>query len=103
VFWTDGGRTDLENLVLLCRHHHRLLHEGGYTATLIEGRPRFHRPDGTPIRPPDPPPPDPAPGSHALRRRHRAAGHTIDQRTTEARSGGAPWWSPQPTLDALLS
>lgn len=28
--WSDGGRTDLDNLVHLCRHHHRLVHEGGY-------------------------------------------------------------------------
>jgi hypothetical protein len=28
--WVDGGRTDIENLALLCRHHHRLLHEGGF-------------------------------------------------------------------------
>ena len=28
--WADGGATRLGNLVLLCRHHHRLLHEGGY-------------------------------------------------------------------------
>lgn len=28
--WADGGTTRLDNLVLLCRHHHRLLHEGGY-------------------------------------------------------------------------
>jgi hypothetical protein len=28
--WADGGATRLDNLVLLCRHHHRLLHEGGY-------------------------------------------------------------------------
>ena len=25
--WTDGGPTDLDNLVLLCRHHHRLIHQ----------------------------------------------------------------------------
>ena len=28
--WADGGRTDLHNLVQLCRYHHRLVHEGGY-------------------------------------------------------------------------
>jgi hypothetical protein len=28
--WVDGGETTLENLVLLCSYHHRLLHEGGY-------------------------------------------------------------------------
>lgn len=26
----DGGETRLDNLVLLCRHHHRLLHQDGY-------------------------------------------------------------------------
>jgi hypothetical protein len=29
--WADGGETSLANLILLCWHHHRLVHEGGYT------------------------------------------------------------------------
>jgi hypothetical protein len=28
--WANGGETKVDNLVHLCKHHHRLLHEGGY-------------------------------------------------------------------------
>lgn len=30
VHWAEGGETSLENLVLLCRHHHRQIHEGRF-------------------------------------------------------------------------
>ena len=30
VHWINGGPTELDNLVLLCRRHHRMVHEGGW-------------------------------------------------------------------------
>jgi Domain of unknown function (DUF222)/HNH endonuclease len=45
--WARGGETSLGNLVLLCRRHHRLLHEGGYS---IDDRLRFHDRWGQHIR-----------------------------------------------------
>src|SRR5438034_689586 len=29
-FWARGGKSDLPNLLPLCYHHHRLVHEGGW-------------------------------------------------------------------------
>ncbi len=41
------GPTDLDNLILLCGHHHRLLHEGGWSISGHPGRHlRFHDPTG---------------------------------------------------------
>ena len=37
--WADGGATRLDNLILLCRTHHRLLHEGGFRLRGIPERP----------------------------------------------------------------
>ncbi len=31
MHWADGGETSLDNAILICSHHHRLLHEGGFT------------------------------------------------------------------------
>ncbi|MEO8425142.1 MAG: DUF222 domain-containing protein [Actinomycetota bacterium] len=48
LHWADGGPTALTNLLLLCRRHHRLIHErGGFRLELFEGRPTFRRPDGS--------------------------------------------------------
>jgi hypothetical protein len=45
--WAAGGATSLENLTLLCTHHHRLLHEGGFKIRRdADNRLYFQRPDG---------------------------------------------------------
>jgi hypothetical protein len=45
--WADGGETSMDNLVLLCRRHHRLVHEGGFgVQTLSDGEIWFIYPDG---------------------------------------------------------
>ncbi len=50
LHWADGGHTRLDNLVLLCRYHHRLLHEGGFGVRLtMAGEKRFTYPDGSAV------------------------------------------------------
>jgi 5-methylcytosine-specific restriction endonuclease McrA len=48
--WARGGPTTLSNLALLCRRHHRAVHEEGYqVAREPDGMLRFRRPDGRPL------------------------------------------------------
>ena len=48
--WADGGRTALDNLVLLCRRHHRAVHEEGFRVAMdAAGHVRFAHPDGRPL------------------------------------------------------
>ncbi|WIY00757.1 DUF222 domain-containing protein [Amycolatopsis mongoliensis] len=40
--WADGGPTELGNLVLMCGHHHRLLHRSGWQVRIAaDGLPEF--------------------------------------------------------------
>jgi hypothetical protein len=55
VFWTNGGRTTLDNLVLLCEEHHRALHDGAFTIIALGSqRFRFNGPDGATYSPAPP-------------------------------------------------
>ena len=48
--WADGGETKLDNLVTLCRHHHRAVHEGGFKVKMTpNGQPEFLDRKGQPI------------------------------------------------------
>ncbi|MGH7353361.1 MAG: HNH endonuclease signature motif containing protein [Candidatus Rokuibacteriota bacterium] len=80
--WAHGGPTTLSNLALLCRRHHRAVHEEGYQVDRQpDGELRFLRPDGRLL--PEVPPAaavraDPV---HVLRARHETQGLSIHART----------------------
>jgi hypothetical protein len=80
--WANGGRTDLNNLLSLCRFHHHRLHDGAFgIAVLPGGKLSFEAPDGRAV----------ISGSRGVRR-ETAIPHyrDLDGVTPRARSGGAP-------------
>jgi hypothetical protein len=87
--WADGGDTSIENLILLCRNHHRLVHEGGFGVERTDDSSiRFSRPDGGVI---EEHPQLPASGNvEGLQRGNREAGEVID---------ASAWIIPGDTLD----
>jgi hypothetical protein len=82
--WAHGGPTTLSNLTMLCRRHHRAVHEEGFQVERQpDGELCFRRPDGAPLveSPPLPPiPPDPM---AVLRERNAADGIQIDAQTSK--------------------
>ena len=73
--WAQGGPTTLSNLAMLCRRHHRAIHEEGYQVERQpDGELTFRRPDGRLL--PDVPPPRTVPDDpvRALRGRNEGAG-----------------------------
>ena len=50
-WWSQGGRTDLDNLALVCTFHHRLVHEHGWNLERApNGEVRWLRPGGVRYR-----------------------------------------------------
>jgi 5-methylcytosine-specific restriction endonuclease McrA len=85
--WAQGGPTTLSNLALLCRRHHRAVHEEGYqVARGPDGALEFRRPNGWLL--PDVPPPGAVPADPVapLRAQHVAQGLRLHART------GLPGW-----------
>ncbi len=84
--WAQGGPTTLSNLALLCRRHHRAVHEGYQVERGADGALQFRRPDGRAL--PDVPPPAPLPADPVAALRAR---HTADGLRLHARTGLAQW------------
>src|SRR6266704_503104 len=85
--WAHGGPTTLSNLTLLCRQHHRAVHEEGYqVARLPDGALQFRRPNGHPLPEVPLPAAVPADPIKALYESHDAQGLHVTART------GCPSW-----------
>ncbi len=79
--WAQGGPTTLSNLALLCRRHHRAVHEEGYQVDRQpDGELRFRRPDGRVV--PEVPQPPEVHGNavQVLQARHEADGVVLNPR-----------------------
>ncbi|MEW6272820.1 MAG: HNH endonuclease signature motif containing protein, partial [Thermodesulfobacteriota bacterium] len=90
LHWARGGATRLDNLCLLCRRHHRPVHEHAYAIERAPGGElRFLRPDGSALPPAGPArAPLDGDGFARLAREHAALGLRIDAQTAFPRWDG---------------
>ena len=81
--WANGGPTTLSNLALLCRRHHRAVHEEGYRIDRKpDGALHFSRPDGRVLPAIPSPAAVPADPVAAIRAENEARGLRLHSRTT---------------------
>jgi hypothetical protein len=89
--WAQGGPTKLSNLTLLCRRHHRAVHEEGYQVERQpDGALAFRWPDGRIIPDVPLPPAVPTDPVTALRARHEQNGLVLHPQTA------IPDWRGEP-------
>jgi hypothetical protein len=110
--WADGGETKLSNLVLLCRRHHRLLHEGGFGVRMgADGRVQFFHPRGQPLHESPAPPPVGPYACGDLLRDLEDAGIVVTGKESMPAWDGTPMdlryvmeclWKPPPHLQAVV-
>ena len=80
--WAHGGPTTLSNLTMLCRRHHRAVHEEGYQVERQpDGELSFREPNGRVLPTVPLPAAVPADPVGILRTRHEALGLRLDART----------------------
>ncbi len=84
LHWLDGGETKLSNLVLLCPHHHRLVHEAGFRMERAGPDVVFRRPDGRILTHASRTPLLPGWALAQLRAANENAGARIDEHTAES-------------------
>ena len=81
--WAHGGPTTLSNLAMLCRRHHRAVHEEGFQVERQpDGELCFRRPDGRLLPEVAAPAGVPANPSDTVRAENDARGVQIDARTS---------------------
>ena len=113
VHWADGGETKLSNLVLLCRRHHRLLHEGDFRVRMSEdGAVQFLHPRGRPLEQSPAPPPVGLDPAREMVERLENAGLLITGKESMPTWDGRPMdlpyvmeclWRPPPHLEAVVA
>jgi hypothetical protein len=81
--WAHGGPTTLSNLAMLCRRHHRAVHEEGFQVERQpDGELCFRRPDGRLLAESPALPRLPADPTTTMRAQNDASGHHIAARTS---------------------
>ncbi|MYB18100.1 MAG: DUF222 domain-containing protein [Holophagales bacterium] len=113
VHWADGGETKLSNLMLLCRRHHRLLHEGGFSVRMSEeGAVQFFHRRGRPLEESPAPPPVGLRAARELVEHLENAGILITGKESMPTWDGRPLdlpyvmeclWKPPPHLEAKVA
>jgi hypothetical protein len=89
--WAQGGPTTLSNLAMLCRRHHRAVHEEGFQVErLADGELQFRSPHGHVIASVPPAPVLAADSERALRSWNDAAGLALHAHTA------TPGWLGEP-------